>query len=242
MLLFNNIKIVFRAEQYQIHNLHMGIFRNCFLLFPASFKLAQIGSFHMLHPLPCLITFNIARYINERELRNWCGVSSICNSLHIELHLTCSIVCCTLPCHALLNRTCIILVCASYHVYVMVIYHVVCFFPVLLLRVSSDNFAFVRIRSTTLRTLQARWPYLRYHFYLCFASTRFIAMLALPAFVYHASLLPCQTSNHPVLANRCVAMSPLLLSPSYSVASCRWRWSLFLVGTWIFLDITVSHV
>ena len=32
------------------------------------------------------------------------------------------------------------------------------------------------------------------------ASTRSIAMLALPAIVYHAYLLPCQTSNHPVLA------------------------------------------
>ena len=32
MLLFNNIKIVFREEQYQIHNLHMGIFRNCGLI------------------------------------------------------------------------------------------------------------------------------------------------------------------------------------------------------------------
>ena len=53
------------------------------------------------------------------------------------------------------------------------------------------------------------------------ASTRSIAMLALPAIVYHASLLPCQTSNYPVLANRCLAMSPLLLSPSYSVVSCR---------------------
>ena len=52
---------------------------------------------------------------------------------------------------------------------------------------------------------------------------RSTAMLALSATVYHASLLPCQTSNHPVLANRCLAMSPLLLSPSYSVASCRWR-------------------
>ena len=31
----------------------------------------------------------------------------------------------------------------------MVVYYVVCFFPVLLLRVSSDNVAFVRIRSTT---------------------------------------------------------------------------------------------
>ena len=34
-------------------------------------------------------------------------------------------------------------------------------------------------------------------------------------------ILPCQASNHPFLANRCLAMLPLLLSPSYSVASCR---------------------
>ena len=31
------------------------------------------------------------------------------------------------------------------------------------------------------------------------ASNRSIVMLALPAIVYHASLLPCQTSNQPVL-------------------------------------------
>ena len=36
----------------------------------------------------------------------------------------------------------------SYHAYVVVVYHVVCFFPMLLLRASSDNVAFVRIRST----------------------------------------------------------------------------------------------
>ena len=71
----------------------------------------------MLQPLTCLITFNIGGYITERELNNWCGVSSICNSLHIELHLTCSIVRCPLPCHASLNRTCIILDCASCHNY-----------------------------------------------------------------------------------------------------------------------------
>ena len=85
--------------------------------------------------------------LNGRELNNGCGVSSICNSLHIELHLICCIVCCTLPCHASLNQTCIILGCASCHVYVMVVYHVVCFFPVLLL--SSSNVAIVRIRTTT---------------------------------------------------------------------------------------------
>ena len=70
----------------------------------------------MLHLLPCLTTVNIVGYINGRELNNWCGVSSICNSLHIELHLNCSVVCFTLPCYASLNRTCIIFGCASCHV------------------------------------------------------------------------------------------------------------------------------
>ena len=69
--------------------------------------------------------------------------------LHIVLHLICTIVCASLPCHASLNRTCIILDCASCHVYVVVVYYVVCFFPVLLLRVGSGNVAFVRTRSST---------------------------------------------------------------------------------------------
>ena len=37
----------------------------------------------------------------------------------------------------------------SYHVRVLVVYYDVCFFPVLLLQVGSDNVAFVRNRSTT---------------------------------------------------------------------------------------------
>ena len=37
----------------------------------------------------------------------------------------------------------------SCHVHVLVVYYVVCFFLVLLLRVGSDNVAFVRTRSTT---------------------------------------------------------------------------------------------
>ena len=37
----------------------------------------------------------------------------------------------------------------SYHVHVFVVDYVVCFFPVLLLRVGSDNVAFVRTRSST---------------------------------------------------------------------------------------------
>src|SRR3954466_1552195 len=64
----------------------------------------------MLHPLPCLKTFNIVGYINKRELTNCCGVSSICNSLHIELHLICSFVCAF--CHAMhlkpyMHHTCL---------------------------------------------------------------------------------------------------------------------------------------
>ena len=57
--------------------------------------------------------------LTESELNKCCEVSSICNSLHIELHLNCSVVvvafCHAMPCY--LNRTCIILVCASCHVY-----------------------------------------------------------------------------------------------------------------------------
>ena len=67
--------------------------------------------------------------------------------LHIELHLICKIAC-ALPCHAYLNRTCIILDCASCHDYVVVVSYVVCSFPVLLLRVGSVNVEFVRTRSS----------------------------------------------------------------------------------------------
>ena len=134
----------------------------------------------MLHLLPCLITFNIVEYLNDIKLNNWCGVSSICNSVHIELHLNCSVVCFTLSCHASLNWTCIILVCASCHVYT-------CVFTMLLasFRFASlvsfgfvpELWGFVQLRPFVffmdsfffLAGFQARWPYPRNHFYLCFA-------------------------------------------------------------------------
>ena len=154
----------------------------------------------MFHLLPCLTTFNIDEYITERELYKSCGVSSICNSLHIELHLICSVVCCTSPCHASLNWTCIILVCAPCHAYVLVVYYVVCFFPVLLLRVDSDNVVlrgFIRLRLFIffmdsfffLAGFQARWPYPRNHFYLCLLDARSFAMhmLRYLPLAYHAS-------------------------------------------------------
>ena len=53
------------------------------------------------------------------------------------------------------------------------------------------------------------------------ASTRSIAMLALLAIVYHAYLLPCQTSNHPCPSKPLIGYVTASLSPSYNVASCR---------------------
>ena len=58
----------------------------------------------------------------------------------------------------------------------------------------------------------------RNHFYLCFASCSFYCHAALPTTCYiMPHILPCQTSNHPFLANRCLAKLPLLLRPSYSL-------------------------
>ena len=75
------------------------------------------------------------------------------------------------------------------------------------------------------------------------ASCSFCCYVVLPTTCYiMPPILPCQASNHPFLANRCLAKLPLLLSPSYSVASCRWSWSWFHVGTWIFWDITISLI
>ena len=157
---------------------------------------------------------------------------SICNSLHIELHLTCSIVCCTLPCHASLNRTCIILGCASCHVHVWFVYYVVCFFPVVLLLVSSCFVVIVRICSSTLGS--SSWLHLLHGLILlpCGISgkmtstldlTTIIAMLVASFYRYDALPINCSSSLpnchvslspfSPFLANRCLAMLPLCSAP-----------------------------
>ena len=140
---------------------------------------------------------------------------------------------CTLPCHASLNRTCIILDCASCHVHVMVVYNVVCFFSVLLLRVSSNNVAFVRIHSTTSVCLlhglvllpcgiSGKMTIPSKSLLSLLASCSLYCYAALPTTCYiMPPILPCQASNPPFLANRCLAKLPLLLRPSYSIASCR---------------------
>ena len=158
----------------------------------------------MFHPLAMLITFNIVGYITERELNNWCGVSSICNlsMLHIELHLNCSAVCFTLPCHVYLNRTCIILVCASWHVYACVFTILFASFRLFLslasvsFRSCEDSFDYIRLssswtRSSSYRNFRQDDYYPRYHFYLCLLVAPFCRYAALPI-----TCLPCLPYCH----------------------------------------------
>ena len=92
----------------------------------------------------------------------------------------------------------------SYHIRVLVVYYVVCFFPVLLLRVGSVIVAFGRTHSTTsvfffmdsfffLAGFQARWPYPWNHFYLCLLDARSFAM---PMLRYLPLAISCHLYCH----------------------------------------------
>ena len=126
-----------------------------------------------------------------------------------------------MPC--ILDRTCIILGCASCHAYVVVVYYVVCFFPVLLLRVSSDNVVSVRICSTSSVCLlhalvllpcgisgKMTIPSKSLLSLLARCSLFCYAYAAIPTTCYiMPPILPCQPLTTHVLANRCLAMLPL---------------------------------
>ena len=119
------------------------------------------------------------------------------------------------------------------------------------------SFDYVRLssswtHSSSLWDLGQDDHYPRYHFYLCFASCSFYRYACA---TYHLFIkppkLPCQPLTFsPFLANRCLAMLPLLLSPSYSVASCRWRleavpcWNIFylLVGISLYCYVILMHL
>ena len=157
--------------------------------------------------------------------------------MHIEIHLNCSIVCCTLPCLASLIRTCIIFGWAPCHAYVVVVYYGVCSFPVLLLRVGSDIVAFVRIRSTTSVCLlhglvllpcgisgKMTVPSKSLLSLLARCSLFCYAYVAIPTTWYiMPPILLSQASNPPCPSKPLFGYVTALLSPSYSVASCRWR-------------------
>ena len=146
-----------------------------------------------------------------------------------------------MPCY--LNRTCIILVCASWLVYA-------CVFTMLFVpfRVAShvsfgfvpELWGFVRLWPFVffldsfffLAGFQARWSYPRNHYYLCYASLLALAMPMLRClpFACQPPKLPCQTSNPPCPSKPLIGYVTALLSPSYSVASCRWSWRLLHGG------------
>ena len=211
----------------------------------------------MFHLLPCLTTFNIVVYLNESELNKLgCGVLSICNSLHIELHLTCSIVCCTLPCHASLNRTCIILDCASCHDYACVftmLFASFRFASLVSFGFVPELWGFVRLRPFVFfldsffffAGSQARWPLPSISLLSLLASC---SVLSLCCATYHLftmpPILPCQPLTFsPFLANHWLVMLPLCSAPLIALLVAGEDWSLFLVGTWIFCwDITISLI
>ena len=134
-----------------------------------------------------------------------------------------------------LNRTCIILDCASCHVYVLFVYYVVCFFLVLLLLDSSGNVAIVRIRLTTLVHLLHGLVLLPSGISGKMTVTldliTIIAMLVASFYRYAALPITCSSSLPKLpcqpLTFFTIPSKPLLgyvtalLSPSYSIVSCR---------------------
>ena len=92
--------------------------------------------------------------------------------------------------------------------------------------VNSDNFAGkMIIPSKSLLSLLARCSLFCYA-YATIPTTCFIM----------PPILPCQTSNPPCPSKPLFGYVTALLSPSYSIVSCRWRlqfvpcWNMFIVG------------
>ena len=140
---------------------------------------------------------------------------------------------------------------------VVVVYYVVCFFPVLLLRVGSDNVAFVRIRSTTSGCLlhglvllpcgisgKMTIPSKSLLSLLASCSLYCYAYSAIPTTCYiMPHVLLSQASNLPFLENHYLAMLSLFSAPLIALLVAGEDWSLFLAGTWIFCwDITISFI
>ena len=131
----------------------------------------------------------------------------------------------------------------------LVVYHVVCFFLMLLLLVSSGNVAFVRIRSTTSVCLLHGLVLLPCGMSgkMTIPSKSLLSLLArclLFCYAYAAipttcsSCLPyCWTKplTHLVLANHCLAMLPLCSAPLIALLVAGEVWRLFLVGTCLLL-------
>ena len=138
-----------------------------------------------------------------------------------------------------------------------------CFFSIVLILLRS--WGFVRLSLVHLRPFvffmdsffflagfQARWPYPRNHYYLCYASLH--ALLPCQCYdAYHLFIkppkLPCQPLTFFTLPSKPLfGYVTALLSPSYSVASCRWRlkavpcWNIYLlVGISLYCRVILMH-
>ena len=148
--------------------------------------------------------------------------------------------------------------CASCLDYVWCVYHVVCFFSIV--PVSLRSWGFIRLRLVRLRGfIRSSSSWTRYsslrdfrqddrypgsHYYHCYASCFVLSLCCVTYLLLIKPPILPWTSNlwHLSYANHCLAMLPLLLSPSYSVASCRWRWRLLHVGLCLCWDITISLI
>ena len=132
------------------------------------------------------------------------------------------------------------------------VYYVVCFFPGCLRFCSGV----VRIRSTTsaclLHGLVLLPSGISGKMTATLYLTTIIAMLVASFYRFAALPITC-LSSHPILpwtsnlwhlsyANHCLAMLPVLLSPSYSVVSCRWSWRFLHGGQDFGWDITISLI
>ena len=125
--------------------------------------------------------------------------------------------------------------------------YVVCFF--LLVPVSLRSWGFVRLCLVRLHPFvffmdsffflagfQARWP------------SPWISLLSLLYVALPTTCLSSLPNCHEPLTFVTLPRKPLfgyvtaLLSPSYSVASCRWRWRLLHVGLCLCWDITISLI
>ena len=131
---------------------------------------------------------------------------------------------------------------------------VVCLPCCVLLLDSSSFVAIVRIRSSTLGSsswLQLLPSGISGKMTATPDLTTIIAMLVASFYCYVALPITCYSSlpKLPWTSNLWhLPSKPLfgyvtaLLSPSYSVVSCRWSWTLLLVGTWTCGDMTISLI
>ena len=152
-----------------------------------------------------------------------------------------------------LNKTCIILVCASCHVYAcaftMLLASFRCCF---LVPVTLRSWGFVRLLPLVffmdsfffLAGFQARWQLPSISLLSLLASC---SVLSLCCATYHLFTMPPILSCQPLTfstppSKPLLGYVTALLSPSYSIVSCRWSWRLLHVGSELFWDITISLI